>query len=82
MWALDLQFGVTTIGKTIKILHIVDEPTRESLSGLVAYSIDADATVAVLDDIVGMRGTPPKPGWILSVTCAGGEPTQTGEKPP
>jgi putative transposase len=43
----------------IKLLHIVDEFTRESLSDLVDHSIDADATVAVLDKIVGARGTHP-----------------------
>ena len=35
---------------------MVDEFTRESLSDLVAHSIDADATVACLDRIVGERG--------------------------
>jgi putative transposase len=39
-------------------LHVVDEFTRESLSDLAAYSIDADATVAVLDKIAAGRGFP------------------------
>lgn len=60
VWALDYQFDVTATGKTIKILHVVDEYTRESLSDLVAHSIDADATVGVLDKIVGVRGTHPQ----------------------
>ncbi len=60
VWALDYQFDVTASGKTIKILHVVDEHTRESLADLVAYSIDADATVGVLDKIVGHRGTQPR----------------------
>ncbi|CAN5871522.1 hypothetical protein BH23ACT5_BH23ACT5_06820 [soil metagenome] len=59
VWALDYQFDVTASGKTLKILHVVDEHTRESLADVVAYSIDADATVAVLDKIVGRRGTHP-----------------------
>ena len=59
VWALDYQFDVTTTGRTIKILHVTDEFTRESLCDLVAYSIDADATVAVLDKLVGTRGTQP-----------------------
>jgi len=37
---------------------VVDEYTRESLSDLVAYSIGADATVAVLDTIAATRGCP------------------------
>jgi putative transposase len=59
VWALDYQFDVTSTGRTLKILHVVDEYTRESLADVVAYSIDADATVAVLDKIVGARGTAP-----------------------
>ena len=46
------------VGRTLKILHVVDEYTRESLSDLVAYSIGADATVAVLDKIAATRGCP------------------------
>ena len=59
VWALDYQFDVTSTGRTIKILHITDEFTRESLSDLVAHSIDADATVATLDRVVERRGRPP-----------------------
>jgi len=41
----------TATGRSLKILHLVDEFTRELLADLVTYSIDADATVAVLDTI-------------------------------
>jgi putative transposase len=58
VWALDYQFDVTAAGRTLKILHVVDEYTRESLSDLVAYRIDADATVAILDKIAACRGFP------------------------
>ncbi len=60
VWALDFQFDVTERGKTIKILHVVDEFTRQSLADVVAYSIDADAVVATLDKIAGPRGTHPE----------------------
>jgi putative transposase len=60
VWALDYQFDVSATGRVIKILHVVDEFTRESLSDLVEHSIDADATVATLDAIVGTRGTHPR----------------------
>jgi putative transposase len=60
VWALDYQFDVTAGGRILKILHVVDEFTRESLADLVAYSIDADATVGILDKIVGHRGTGPR----------------------
>ena len=59
VWALDYQFDVTSRGRTIKILHVVDEHTRESLADVVDHAIDADATVAVLDKIVGTRRTHP-----------------------
>jgi len=59
VWALDYQFDVTSFGRTIKILHVTDEFTRKSLCDLVAYSIDADATVAALDAVAAQRGTFP-----------------------
>jgi putative transposase len=62
VWALDYQIDVTATGRVLKILHVVDEFTRESLSDLVDHSVDADATVAVLDKIVGRRGA--HPGFI------------------
>jgi putative transposase len=60
VWALDYQFDVTATGRVIKILHVVDEFTRESLADLVDHNIDADATVACLDKIVGQRGRHPE----------------------
>lgn len=60
VWALDYQFDVTATGRTIKILHVVDEFTRESLADVVDHSIDADATVVALDKVVGVRGTHPE----------------------
>ena len=60
VWALDYQFDVTGAGRVIKILHVVDEFTRESLADLVEHSIDADATVACLDKIAGQRGRHPE----------------------
>jgi putative transposase len=58
VWALDYQFDVTATGRTLKLLHVTDEFTRESLCDLVAHSIDADRTVAVLDELVAKRGVP------------------------
>jgi len=62
VWALDYQFDVTATGRIIKILHVVDEFTRESLADLVDHSIDADATVACLDKIAAQRGR--RPGFV------------------
>jgi putative transposase len=60
VWALDYQFDVTANGRVIKILHVVDEFTRESLADVVDHSLDADATVAALDKVVGHRGRHPR----------------------
>jgi len=60
VWALDFQFDTTTDGRILKLLHVVDEHTRESLASEVARRIDADRTVAVLERIVGERGRPPE----------------------
>jgi transposase InsO family protein len=60
VWALDFQFDTTTDGRTLKLLHVVDEHTREALAIRVARSIDADHAVRVLDQIVHERGTVPE----------------------
>jgi putative transposase len=60
VWALDYQFDVAATGRTIKILYVVDEFTRESLADVADNSIDADATVACLDRIVGACGRHPE----------------------
>jgi putative transposase len=60
VWALDYQFDVTAAGRVLKVLHVVDEFTRESLADVVDHSIDADATVAALDKVVGHRGRHPR----------------------
>lgn len=58
VWALDFQFDVTTDGRTLKLLHIVDEHTREALEILVERNIDADMVVAVLDRLTARHGAP------------------------
>jgi len=58
LWAADFQFDQTRDGRNLKILNIIDEFTRESLSGETDRSIDADHVVSVLDKIAGERGYP------------------------
>jgi putative transposase len=60
VWALDFQFDTTSDGRTLKLLHVVDEYTREALAIRVARAIDADHTVRVLDEIVRERGAGPE----------------------
>ncbi len=58
VWALDFQFDATSDGRQIKLLHGVDEFTREALVMRPGRSCDADQLVAELDKIVARRGAP------------------------
>jgi putative transposase len=58
VWAFDFQFDQTADGRLIKLLNVVDEFTREALVMLVERSIDAEATVEVLERLVVERGAP------------------------
>jgi putative transposase len=58
VWAFDFQFDQTADGKTIKLLNVVDEFTREALVMHTARNITADQTVAVLAALVAARGAP------------------------
>ena len=58
IWALDFQFDTTADGRTLKMLNVIDEFTREALAIEVDRSIDADGVVAVLDRIALGRGAP------------------------
>jgi putative transposase len=52
LWAMDFQFDTLANGRTIKMLNVIDEFTRECLTIDVDHSIDADHVVAVLDRLV------------------------------
>jgi putative transposase len=60
VWALDYQFDQTTDGRVLKLLHVVDEHTREALAIRCERRIDSDATVAVLESLVAVRGGAPE----------------------
>jgi putative transposase len=60
VWALDYQFDQTRDAKVLKILNVTDEFTKEALAIVVRRSIDADATVEVLEEIVRKRGSSPR----------------------
>jgi putative transposase len=58
VWALDFQFDQTADGRILKLLHVIDEFTREALDVLCERRIDADLTVARLERLAGKRGAP------------------------
>jgi len=60
VWALDYQFDQTADGRILKLLHVVDEFTREALAMKCERRIDSDATVSVLERLVAERGTAPE----------------------
>jgi putative transposase len=60
VWAIDFQFDQTADGRILKLLHVVDEFTREALAVECRRRIDADTTVAVLDRLVAARGRSPQ----------------------
>jgi putative transposase len=58
LWALDFQFDTTIDGRSVKLLNIIDEFTRECPAIVVQRSIDADQVVATLDRVALQRGAP------------------------
>ena len=60
VWAIDFQFDQTADGRILKLLHVVDEFTREALAIKCERRIDADGTVATLEQIVAARGRSPQ----------------------
>lgn len=59
VWAIDFQFDQTADGHLLKLLHVVDEFTREALAIECRRRIDADHLVKVLDRLLAQRGTAP-----------------------
>jgi putative transposase len=57
VWAVDFQFDVTTDGRPIKIVSIIDEHTRECLGGMVERSITGEHLIGELDRVAAARGT-------------------------
>lgn len=56
--SIDFQFDSTVTGKVVKILYIVDQHTRESLTGMVDDLITCDDLVMVLDLLTSEQGMP------------------------
>ncbi|OBG91816.1 integrase [Mycobacterium sp. E136] len=56
--AMDFQFDTTADGRTLKMLNVIDEFTREALAIEVNRSIDADGVVEVLDRLTVQHGAP------------------------
>jgi putative transposase len=55
---MDFQLDTTADHRTLKLLNVVDEFTRECVAIVVDRSIDADKVVATLDAVALTRGAP------------------------
>ena len=60
VWAVDFSSDQTTNFKTLKLLNITDEFTKEALAIEVHRSITADDTVVVLESLVAAKGRAPE----------------------
>ncbi|EID15467.1 integrase catalytic subunit, partial [Mycolicibacterium phlei RIVM601174] len=56
IWAMDFQFDTTADGRTIKMLNVIDEFTRQALAIEVDRAINADGVVDVLDRLALTHG--------------------------
>ncbi len=59
--AMDFQFDTTADGHTLKMLHVIDESTREALDIHVDRRIDADGVIIALDHLARQLGVPARP---------------------
>jgi hypothetical protein len=74
LWALDFQFDTLANGRTIKMLNVIDEFTREALAIEVDHSIDADGSC---------RSRPPHcRTWWRSRVPADGQRPRTSSRTP
>ncbi|CAN1557127.1 HTH-like domain containing protein [Mycobacteriaceae bacterium] len=58
IWAMDFLFDTTADGRTLKMLNVIDEFTRQALAIEVDRAIDADCVVAVMDNLALQCGPP------------------------
>jgi len=58
IWAMDFQFDTTADGRTLTMLNVIDEFTREALDIHVDRRIDADGVVTILERLALERGAP------------------------
>lgn len=56
VWALDFQYDVTSDGRALRFLNVVDEFSREAFATQAARSFTADDTVAVLEAVIAATG--------------------------
>ncbi len=58
LWALDFQFDTLADGRTIKMLNVIDEFTREALAIRVKRRLNSTDVLETLADLMILRGPP------------------------
>ena len=58
VWSLDFIFDRTVNGRSLKILSIIDEYTRECIALEVNRRITSEDVIAILVDLIAIRGVP------------------------
>jgi len=58
IWCYDFVFDATEEGRTLKLLPVLDEYTRECLALVVGRSLTSHHVVATLDRLIAERGAP------------------------
>ena len=57
-WSMDFMHDTTTCGRSIRILNIVDDYTRECLWSEVDTSLSGHRVCRILNNLIDMRGKP------------------------
>ena len=58
LWALDFMHDTLASGRSLRILNIEDECTREGLASVVDFSLSAPRVVRALEELARHRGYP------------------------
>jgi len=58
VWAMDFIYDWTQDGRSLKMLVVIDELTRESLALEVSRHMTCRDVIAVLDELTAIRGAP------------------------
>ena len=56
---MDFQYDVTSDGRQLRFLNVIDEFTREAFTTRAARSFTSDATIAVLEEVIATTGSWP-----------------------
>jgi len=65
-WSLDFLCDALATGRTVRVLSIVDNFTRECLALEADTSFASQRVTRVLDDVISRRGSPKRYAWTMA----------------